>query len=163
MIVDFSKLLAALSTEGAEYIVIGGVAAIVHGSSRYTRDLDVVYRRSPENLDRIVKALANYSPYLRDIPPGLPFQWSAATLRFGLNFTLATSIGDVDLLGEITGGGTYDNLLSHAFKIEVFGIQCLCLDLPSLIQAKRAAGRPKDLEAIAELELILRERNKSDA
>src|SRR4051794_29008015 len=100
---------------------------------------------------RIVEALADLSPYLRGAPRGLPFLWDAETLARGLNFTLTCTVGDLDLLGEIVGGGKYQDLLSHTIVIQVFGIECRCLDLPTLIQVKRAAGRPKDQEAIAEL------------
>ena len=79
----------------------------------------------------------------------------------GLNFTLETGIGPLDLLGEVTGGGGYEDLLGHTIEVEVFGVQCRCLDLPMLIQTKRAAGRPRDLEAIAELEVIREEQQKS--
>ena len=79
---------------------------------------------------------------------------------FGLNFTLETSLGLIDLLGEITGGGKYEDLLPHTVQINVFGVSCLCIDLETLIRVKRAAGRPKDFEAIAELESIVDERRK---
>lgn len=158
--IDFPKLLRLLTEHDVAFLLVGGVAAVVHGSSRLTQDLDVVYQRTPDNLTRIEKALAEQAPYLRGAPPGLPFQWSAATLAQGLNFTLETRIGALDLLGEIIGGGTYEDLLEHTIEIEVFGIRCRCLDLPTLIQAKRAAGRPKDLEAVAELEVIWEEQSK---
>lgn len=151
---DFAKMLQLLSDRGVEFIIIGGAAAIVHGSSRLTQDLDVVYCRSQENIARLSNALQAQNPYLRGAPPGLPFQWSEATIRMGLNFTLQTNLGDLDLLGEVTGGGNYENLVDRAFEIEVFGVRCLCLDLETLIHVKRAAGRPKDLETIAELEAI---------
>ena len=151
---DFAKMLQLLSDRGVEFIIIGGAAAIVHGSSRLTQDLDVVYRRSQENIARLSNALQEQNPYLRGASPGLPFQWSEATIRMGLNFTLQTNLGDLDLLGEVTGGGNYENLVDRAFEIEVFGVRCLCLDLETLIHVKRAAGRPKDLETIAELEAI---------
>jgi hypothetical protein len=98
-------------------------------------------------------------PYLRGAPPDLPFDWSEATVRRGLNFTLTTTVGDIDLLGEITGGGTYEDLRSHTIQIELFGYECKCLDLVWLIKTKRAAGRSRDLEAIAELEALLEERD----
>jgi predicted nucleotidyltransferase len=158
--IDFPKLLRLLTEHEVAFIIIGGVAAVIHGSSRLTQDLDVVYQRSPQNLTRLVQALAEQSPYLRGAPPGLPFQWSVATLRMGLNFTLETSVGPLDLLGEVTGGGSYEDLLDHTIEVEVFGIRCRCLDLPALIQTKRAAGRPKDLEAIAELEVIWEEQQE---
>jgi predicted nucleotidyltransferase len=158
--IDFPKLLRLLTEHDVAFIIIGGVAAVIHGSSRLTQDLDVVYQRSTQNLTRLVQALAEQAPYLRGAPPGLPFQWSVATLSMGLNFTLETSIGPLDLLGEVTGGGSYEELLDHTIEIEVFGIRCRCLDLPALIRTKRAAGRPKDLEAIAELEVIWEEQQE---
>ena len=82
----------------------------------------------------------------------------AAAIAHGLNFTLATSLGDIDMLGEIPGGGTYAALKSGPIKLHIFGTRCLCLSLPQLIRAKRAAGRPRDLEVLAELEAIEDER-----
>jgi hypothetical protein len=151
---DFENLLATLARHEVAFIVVDGAAAIAHGSARLTQDLDVVYRRSPANLDRLVSALSDLKPYLRGAPSGLPFVWSRTTLANGLNFTLVTSLGDIDLLGEIPGGGTYEDLVPDAIELHVFGIHCLCLSLTQLIRAKRAAGRPKDLEALAELEAI---------
>lgn len=152
--IDFAETLVALDRRAVRFIVVGGAAAIAHGSARLTQDLDIVYERSPENLTRLTAALAQYSPYLRGAPPGLPFRWDAATLARGLNFTLMTSLGDIDLLGEIAGGGSYADLRPDAIGLQLFGIRCLCLSLNQLLQAKRAAGRPKDLEVIAELEAI---------
>jgi len=154
---DFASLLAALAGGGVEFVIVGGAAATAHGAARLTLDLDIVYARSPENLRRVVQVLAPLRPYLRGAPPGLPFMWDEATLRNGLNFTLTTSLGDLDLLGEITGGGGYEQLRGDATELSIFGHPCLVLDLVKLIDVKRAAGRPKDLEAIAELEAIRRE------
>jgi hypothetical protein len=78
----------------------------------------------------------------------------------GFNFTLDTTMGYIDLLAEITGGGTFEDLLPRAVRLDVFGVSCLCLDLDTLIHTKRAAGRPKDYEAVAELEVIREEREK---
>lgn len=154
---QLEHLLATLTTAGVEFIIVGGVAARAHGSARLTDDLDVSYARSPANLARIVAALSPLHPYLRGAPPGLPFDWSVATLRAGLNFTLTTSAGAIDLLGEIAGGGQYDDLLPHALTLTIFGRETRLLDLPWLIRVKRAAGRPKDLEVIAELEALQEE------
>jgi hypothetical protein len=153
-------LISLLDRAKVEFIVVGGVAAGAHGAARVTLDLDVVYRRTPDNLSRIVEALKPYAPYPRGAPPNLPFQWDRRTVSFGVNFTLETMLGYVDLLGEITGGGPYDDLLPHAVRLDVFGVSCLCLDLDTLIRTKRAAGRPKDYEAIAELEVIREERDR---
>lgn len=154
MSIDFEGVLRALAANKVKFILVGGVAAIVHGSARLTQDLDFVYDRSLENLQLLVRALADSKPYLRGVPPGLPFRWDAATLQHGLNFTLSTTLGPVDLLGEIPGGGGYAELLPESVEVEVFGVRCQCLSLRQLIRSKRAAGRPKDLEALAELESL---------
>ena len=159
---DFKRLLSVLSGGKVDYILVGGMAATVHGASRLTQDLDVVYSRERANVERLIAAMAPYQPYLRGAPPGLPFLWDAETVLRGLNFTLTTTLGDLDLLGEITGGGGYDDLLGQSSVIEVFGIACRCLDLPVLIQVKRAAGRPRDFEALAELEALLEEQRRLD-
>ncbi len=153
-------LLRAFQEAGVELIVVGGVAATAQGSARVTMDLDFVYHRTPDNVRRLVAALAPLSPYLRGAPPGLPFRWDEETVLRGLNFTLTTTRGDVDVLGEITGGGRYEDLHSHTVEVEIFGVSCRCLGLEKLIAVKRAAGRPKDLEAVAELEAIWEERRK---
>ena len=151
---DFEALLEALADAGVEFILVGGLAAIAHGSARLTQDVDVVYARHEGNLTKLTDALARHEPYLRGAPPGLPFKWDTSTLLHGLNFTLETSLGDIDLLGEITGGGRYEDLLTHTIELQLFDRSVLCLDLEMLIKTKRAAGRPKDLEAIAELEAL---------
>ncbi len=158
---DFAGLLRALCLAEVQFILVGGVAAVAHGSARLTQDVDVVYARSERNLERLVRALAPYGPYLRGAPPGLPFRWSVETLRNGLNFTLVTSLGAIDLLGEIAGGGVYERLIDHSILLSLFGTQCRCVNLQRLIQLKRAAGRPRDLEAIAELEVIHEERGQA--
>ena len=157
---DFEGLLRALSGGSVEYIVVGGVAGKAHGSPRLTVDLDVVYARSADNIRRLTTALVPLEPYLRGAPPGLPFRFDLETVRRGLNFTLRTTRGDLDLLGEVAGGGGYEALLPHSRELEMFSLRCRCLDLDKLIEVKRAAGRPKDLEAIAELEAIREERRK---
>ena len=94
-------------------------------------------------------------------PANLPFQWDAKTIQSGLNFTLTTNIGDLDLFGEIAGGETYKDLLPHSFEIEAFGVRFRCVDLPTLIRIKEAAGRAKDYEAIAELRVLLEEKKRN--
>jgi len=157
MATNFPELIRALADAHVEFIIIGGVAARAHGSARFTEDLDVAYRRGEENIHRIIQSLKPYRPYLRGAPPGLPFTWDEQTIRNGLNFTLTTTLGSIDLLGEVTGGGNYDDLLPHTMSQEFFGMECRYLDIHTLIRVKRAAGRPKDFEAIAELEALIEE------
>jgi predicted nucleotidyltransferase len=154
-VTDFRRLIELLADAGVEFIVVGGVAAAAHGAVRATLDLDIVYRRTPDNLRRLATSLSALHPYPRGAPPGLPFLWDERTLQNGLNFTLATEIGSLDLLGEITAGGGYDELKDRSMEIQVFGRRCRCINLDELIRVKRAAGRPKDYEAIAELEKLL--------
>ena len=155
--IRLEEALRLLGEARVDFIVVGGAAAIAHGSSRLTNDLDIVYSRRADNIDRLARALLPVKPYLRGAPPGLPFRWDSATISRGLNFTLTTELGDLDVLGEIAGGGGYEALLPHSPELSVFGTVFRCLNLEKLIHVKRAAGRPKDLEAIAELEAILEE------
>ena len=157
---NFSAILPLLVVHDVRFIVIGGGAAIAHGGSRLTYDVDVAYARDGANLTHLVAALKPHRPYPRGAPAGLPFQWDERTLQAGLNFTLTTALGDLDLLGEVTGGGGYEQLLPFSDELEAFGVKCRFINLVKLIQLKKAAGRPKDIEAIAELEGILEERSK---
>lgn len=156
---DFARLLHTLVEGDVEFIVIGGMAAVAHGSAHVTVDLDVVYARTDDNIERLAKALEPLSPYLRGAPAGLPFSFDPPTIRAGLNFTLTTSAGDLDLLGEASGAGTFANIVDRTTALTVFGVECRFVDLDTLIHLKRAAGRPKDLERIAELEALRDERD----
>jgi hypothetical protein len=159
-VTDFRRLLEALVTAGVEFIIIGGMAATAHGSAHVTVDLDLVYRRTLENIARLAAALQPLQPYLRGAPPGLPFRFDADTIKRGLNFTLVTSAGDLDAMGEAAGGGTYEALLPRSELRSIFGFDVRFVDLEMLLHLKRAAGRPKDLERIAELEALRDERKK---
>ena len=152
-----ARLLSTLHDGSVEFIIVGGVAATAHGSAYVTQDLDILYARNDTNLERIVTALRPLEPYRQGIRPGLPFEWSVATLRAGLNFKLTTKAGDLDLLGEIIGGGAYADLAVHAITAVAFDRQMRILELPWLIRLKRAAGLPRDLEVIAELEALWEE------
>jgi len=156
------EVLEVLTRHRVEFMIVGGVAATIHGSARVTNDLDLVYARNEVNLGRLAAALRDRHPYPRGAPQGLPFEWDAETLRAGLNFTLTTDLGNLDLLGGIPGGGTHEELLPHTFEVEAYGLRCRCLDLETLIRVKQAAGRPRDFEAIAELHVIREERDKSN-
>jgi len=143
-------------------IIVGGVAATVHGSSQLTYDLDICYNREAANLSRLVNALHSVNARLRGAPADLPFILDEETLRRGLNFTFSTDIGSLDLLGEMSGVGGYQEARENAELRKLFGFHFLVLSLPKLIAAKRAAGRPKDLGAIPELEAILENRKMAD-
>jgi predicted nucleotidyltransferase len=161
-VIDFGALFRALAGSEVRFVLVGGVAATLHGSARLTQDVDIVYARDAENLARLAGALAPLQPYLRGAPAGLPFVLDERALAAGLNFTLTTTVGDIDLLGEIAGVGNYDSVIAHTIEVDLFGTRCRCIDLPTLIEAKVAAGRPKDLETIAELRALLQERSKGE-
>jgi hypothetical protein len=152
---QFEKAVQALCDARVDFVVIGGLAATLHGSALVTYDLDICYSRVSGNLHLIVKALAPFHPRPRGLPGELPFVWDEVTLRNGTVFTLQTDIGEIDLLAEVTDLGTFDDVKQHSITVEAFGRQIATLDLPGLIRTKRATGRQKDLIALAELESLL--------
>lgn len=161
--------LRLLGEYKVDCVIVGGVAAAIHGSSLLTTDLDVCYARNSANLGRLAEALHSVHARLRNAPEGLPFILDSETLKRGLNFTFTTDIGDLDLLGEVRGIGHYEAVVAGAVTVELFGYHFAVIDLSKLIMAKRAAGRPKDLVALPELEAIqeaqgitARDNNKSE-
>jgi len=142
-----------------ECVIVGGVAASVLGSSIPTTDLDVCYARNPANLEKLATALQSVRARLRGAPENIPFILDAETLHKGLNFTFITDIGTLDLLEEVRGVGLYDDVLAGSVIYELFGYRFPVIDIGKLIIAKRAAGRPKDLIAIPELEAIQERQN----
>ncbi len=155
---DNGAVLKALTAAHVEFILIGGLAAIVHGSARVTYDIDVLYNREEDNLGRLASSLAPFFPYPRGAPKGLPFEWSKNKLQHGCNFTLVTTLGDIDLLGLVPGNGTYETILPNSQPITLAGSTFPVVSLSDLIHLKTAAGRPKDLEALAELEILMRQK-----
>ncbi len=153
---DVQRLLDVLRAAGVDFVVIGGVALVLRGSSRVTIDLDLCYARDLENLGRLAAALAPYHPRLRGAPPDLPFLWDARTLASGLNFTLTTDLGDLDILGEVTGVGGYAEVSAGASELVVGDTAIRVMDLDLLERSKRAAGRTKDLLDLAEISEIRR-------
>ena len=151
---QFKALLTSLSDHDVSFVIIGGAAAALHGSARVTYDLDIVYDRSFDNLERIVRSLAPFRPYIKGAPPGLPFRFDADALKRGLNFTFATSAGTIDLLGYLAGIGSFDTVRASTVDIDMFGARYRLLCLDALIVSKVAPGRAKDLEGVAELETI---------
>jgi len=159
--IEIEQQLKLLARYGVECVIVGGVAATLHGSSLPTRDLDVCYARDQANLGRLAEALKSVNARLRGAPEGLPFKLEAETLRHGLNFTFVTDIGSIDFLGEVAGVGGFTEAREGAVTYELFGYQYPVLSLDRLIAAKRAAGRAKDLGALPELEAIYEQQLRS--
>lgn len=162
-LIDFEALLTTLEQHGVRYVIIGGLAAIAHGSAYVTNDLDICYERSADNHAALVAALTPLRPMLRlSDKEFLPFPFDANTLRQGLNFTLMTDLGPLDLLGEVPGLGVYGDFVQSAVTIELFGCNLRVLSLDDLIRAKRAAARTKDLLLLQELEVLREMQKKSE-
>ena len=152
---SFQSMLAGLVSAPVSFVVIGGVAGAIHGSERVTNHLDVVCDASDgATLSALAVLLDGWHAYPRGVEKGLPFIMDVRTLRSTPVLTLGTSEGDLDLLDRIDRVGDYRAVLAHSVEVEAFQVSFRVLDLPTLIKAKRATGRPKDREAILELELL---------
>jgi hypothetical protein len=149
---DPAAILSPLLEQQVELVLIGGLAMRIHGSAHVTDDLDICYRRTATNIARLAAALAPLHPYMRGAPPGLPFRFDAETIQAGLNFTLTTDFGAVDVLGEVSGVGTYEQALAQSEERSMYGLKVHVLSLDGLIAAKKAAGRRKDQGHLLELE-----------
>ena len=160
MIPDYRAIVESLDAKGVDFVIVGAVAMVLHGSARMTRDLDLCYSREHANLDRLAKALKPFAPTLRDAPSELPFTLDASTLRGGLNFTLRSSAGDIDLFGELSGVGGYAAVRGLSVVMELYDRDVAVLDLEGLERAKRAAGRLKDLTDLAEIRDLRRQRGR---
>ncbi len=157
--INFKAALKTLTDGQVSFIVVGRYAGVVQGSAQVTRDLDICYERTPANMKRIATALAPYHPRLRGAPAGHLFVLDERTLAQGMNFTFQTDfgdtdLGDIDLLGELSGVGQFSELTVDAVLIELYGMQIRVASLDVLIRSKRTAGRPKDLSVLPELEAL---------
>jgi predicted nucleotidyltransferase len=149
-------MLAGLSGQKVKFVVVGGVAAAAHGATRVTNDLDICYdAEDQKNLVALASLLAKWQAYPRGVETGLPFIMDDRTLKGAPVLTLTTLEGDIDVMDRIAGVGGYADVLKRSEKIEALGVRFRVIDLPSLIKAKRAAGRPRDHEHLPELEALL--------
>jgi len=155
---SFASMLSGLTKKKVRFVVVGGVAAAAHGSSRVTNDLDICYdAEAAANIAALASLLAGWDAYPRGIEKGLTrsFIMDDRTLRNAPILTLTTSEGDIDVMDRIAGVGPYDAVRRHSERISALGVRFRVLDLPSLIKAKRAAGRPRDFDHLPELEALL--------
>lgn len=153
---SFASILGGLTRGKIRFVVIGGVAAAVHGSSRVTNDLDICYDTdNRRNVGLLAGRLAKWEAYPRGVEKGLPFIIDERTLRGAPVMTLTTTEGDLDVMDRVAGVGDYAAVRKHSQRISALGVSFRVLDLPSLIKAKRAAGRPRDFDHLPELEALL--------
>jgi hypothetical protein len=155
------EVIRLLGRHEVQYVLVGGLAAITHGSSTVTVDVDVCHATDRPNLERLAAALQEVHAELRGAEPGLPFRHDAKTLERGDSFTFTTDLGAIDVLATPSGTGGYEDLARTAETIELFGHEVLVASVDDLIRMKRAAGRPKDLLAVEELAALREERDDS--
>jgi len=160
---ELSEILKTLYDAEVDFVVIGGAAMQLQGSAYVTQDVDFCYGRTPQNIKRLTAALKPYCPVLRGAPAGLPFTFDPRTVTRGMNFTLSTSLGDLDFLGEVAGLGTYEQVKTAADTQVIDGMEIAVLSLVGLIKSKKAAGRPKDLYVLPELEGLEQLKRKTGA
>jgi hypothetical protein len=151
---NLQQLLHLLVEHDVAFVVIGGFAAVVHGSSRVTQDIDVVFDWSEDNLGRLLSALAAVHPRHRFVSPTRPVTESTKELASYRNLFLLTDAGALDILGDVTGVGNFSAAAHRSIEVLLWGVPCRVLDLDALIDAKRALGREKDREILFELEAI---------
>lgn len=149
-------LLRRLSGAGVDFVVIGGVAMVLHGSARLTQDLDIVYATDDANLDTLGGLLVELGARLRGIREPVPFVPDGRTLRAVEILTLATDLGPLDLQRAPPGAPPYAELRGRAEAIPVAGLRVLIAALEDLERMKRSAGRARDLEDLETIEAIRR-------
>lgn len=158
------EIIGRLQDAGVDFIVVGGVSAVLQGATVNTRDLDICYRRTPVNILRLVAALASLNPRPRGFPSDLPFVFDERTVQLGSNFTLEIGPESLDLLGEMSAIGGYEQVVSGAVDAPIGTRTVKTLSLEQLIATKTAAGRTKDLAVLPELQATLqRKRQQGNA
>jgi hypothetical protein len=154
-------LLELLTKHAVDFIVVGGIAGIVHGSAHPTFDFDVVYARDEQNLERMSAALTELGVTLRGAPADLPFQIDPRTLAAGCNFTFLSRYGSFDILGEADGMRSYEAMSADSIWETLWGVPVRVASIDDLIRMKRAAGRPKDKSMAEELIAIAEAQRRS--
>ncbi len=158
MIQDFNRLLHRLADSDLDFVIIGGFAAVTHGSALMTRDLDICVLLNDKNIARLRALLADWNPRHRMTPEKLSF------LEFPpegpvQNLYLETDHGIIDILSSVMGVGDFQRLRSTAEVLEIQGRKYPVISLEDLITAKEACGRDKDIMAAKELRVIAEKRS----
>ncbi len=154
---DPALLFRTLAEHRIEYVLIGALAARFSGYPLMTSDADITAARTSENLDRLAAALRALEArvYTDSVPEGLPFDCSAQMLGRAEGWNLVTSAGRLDILFAPAGSGGYDELARTADRYDVLGVTVPAASLPAIVRMKEAAGRPKDLQAVAIIKAML--------
>ena len=152
----FAELIRCLSAKDVEFIVVGMMAGVLRGAPVMTADLDIVHRRSPENVSRLLEVLRDIDAIYRRDPRQL--RPGESHLLSPGHQLLVTTLGDLDCLGTVGTDQTYEDLLPRAPELDLGGgLAVRVIDLPTLIELKEKAGRPKDLAVLPVLRATLAE------
>jgi hypothetical protein len=156
---DLETLLDRLIRARFQFVVVGGVAVVAHGTSWTTRDLDLCCPFTKENLERLLRALEGLRPRHRTDPSLRPLTEDAAALASFKNLYLETDEGPLDCLGAISGVGDFDEVLRQSIEVPHPAGPCQVISLDALIRAKEAMNLPRDREVLRLLYAI-RERRR---
>ena len=146
---DFESIIKSLLDGGVDFVIIGGLAAAVHGCSILTQDVDICASFDAENLDKLFDAIKGFNPKHRQSKKDLE-----PDLNKFKNLYLITDLGSLDILNEVLNIGNYSQVKAHSVEIDLFEKRCRVLDVKGLIRSKEAMGRPKDKETISQLKAI---------
>lgn len=155
-----TPLLRKLIDRGVDFVVVGGIAMVLQGSARYTGDLDICYATDKTNLEALGEVLIELGATLHGVPERVPFVPDARTLHQTMILTLDTADGKIDLLVEPAGSPHYVLLKDRATEATLDRLSFRIASLDDLESMKRAAGRPKDLIDLEEIEVIRRLRRE---
>lgn len=156
---DLEALLKRL-VDRVEFVIIGGYAAVVHGVTLVTQDVSVCCRFTPKNLLHLQEALADLHPVHRMTPQKLPLELTAKSCRGLKNLYLKTDFGVLDCLSQVSGVGGFDTVSRKSISVDLGFGGCRILNLDSLIKAKEAMDRPRDRQALLQLQAIKRRQHK---
>ena len=157
---EIEKLLKLLTENEVQFVIIGGVAATLHGSSMVTEDIDFCVPFTVDNMNVLLRAFKDIHPTHRVIGDDRPLTESAEDLSAFKNLYLKTDLGYIDMLSEVKGVGDFKAVKQASVEAELFCAKCPILDLDALIDAKKQMDRPKDKETVIQLEAI-KERSES--
>jgi hypothetical protein len=159
------EMLKVLEAHGLRFVLIGGFAAVIHGSPYVTTDIDVVPERSPENLARLSEALRDMNARIWTIsePEGIPFNHDAASIADVRVWNLVTDLGRLDLTFEPAGTSGYEDLARGAIRLEILGAHVDVAALEDIVRSKEAADRDKDRLVLPVLRRLLGARDGEDA
>ena len=160
---DINRLLQRLCDAEIDFVIVGGFAAILHGSSLTTRDLDVCALLTQENVNKLREVLRDLRPVHRLSGQKLSFLDNPAPDVTVNNLYLGTDFGPVDFLGNILGVGDFESVRANAVEVELFGRRCRVISLDDLIRAKEALKRDKDQQAVLQLRAIREKLNAASA